>query len=412
MGEIMIPDKQTNLFDLRANNNPQIQSELLEEEAIGNKIFALLNEHVSFVQKLSDEQLISWIPVLDKDCEKVHLFCHQLLKSDASVKEKSLKRMAVPLLKLSDRFHTLSDSRMTENIMNKVHSEILEVNETIQLKAFLCLQEELQDSIKAWKTELSAIKGGGLIDFSSKKYLAVLKHSLALISFYRQVMKQDISLAFQKNLQDKISKDLKEVAKVQKDIVEIFHDYLEKYFQCAKSQVEIDERGSQDFQESFAIFKYFNSNLKKAIKKMDSLSIRFEKEIAAEGEQRVPFFQEIENILTTLDTSRKALRKLSSKAVVKPVVAKKIVHSGIDVGKSWDSLPLRHIFRLQYPKMITQIDTAEAMGALKGWNFQPLTLVSYQKPTPYLRVNNLRSITLVAFRFLGKPSQIAGWFKK
>ncbi|MBA3815412.1 MAG: DUF3638 domain-containing protein [Parachlamydiaceae bacterium] len=273
-------------------------------------------------------------------------------------------------------------------------------------------KQVLYNKVTAWNNELSSIKIGGVVDYSSKNHLAVLEESLALISSYRETMKLDIPSNLRKQLLDKTIDELKMVTRAQKEISGKINDYFEKYLQCAKSQVESplqsDESWGQDFQNSVATFEYFSNGLKVAIQEMRSLSKSLEGELqklAAQESLQLPLTVQASKLLGIINEDLATLRRISTSIVIQPAIAENLAkakYAAIDVAKSWDSLEIWHTFFLKYPNMITLVTNEVAIQTLNEKPFEQIEPLTSSIP---IRFKNIFDVALAALWYFGSPAQ-------
>lgn len=383
------------------NTESQIADETSKEEMIAKELFASLSQHASAYSK---EQLFSSLSLLDEDCNKIHTFCQNLLSNLHLVRRESLADMTVRLLQIAAQLENSDNQHPSSTInaaLNKLHFEINEINEIIQLKSYFDCREKLRTSLEDWNEELRSIKKGGFIDFSSKNYLAVLEQSRVLISSFRQLMESDLSPDLQKHLMQEFAEQLEMVAKAQKFIISQIDDYFEKYLQVAKNDLENTAEESEDFQESFSTFEYFINGLNETIQGIGLISAEINKELNNLNDlsqQRLPFLNEINVILNTLEKNQEVLRKISKEVSLTQSMTIP-VKPRIDVAKSWDSLQIRHLFRMKYPKMV---DTEEAFRTLKERHFQIVAPMDIKSPPAKWRLNSIRKIAVAALYCLKK----------
>nr|MBA3817044.1 hypothetical protein [Parachlamydiaceae bacterium] len=353
----MIPREQHQPWTQNANSDgftsiPE-KNKASKEKKLGIDLLSSLKEHATATQELSGKQLFTWLSVIEGDCQQVHDFCQKILNGSLSMEGNSLAEMSSPLSHMVAQIENgvkLNPSQAASEVLNHLKLEINQIKETIQLKTYLNLKEKLQADIDAWHEELTSIQNGDIIDFSSKKHIAIIEKSFELIVVYNQLVKQGVPPALRKQLVYQISEKLKIVAKVQKDITSKINDYFAKYLQCAKSQLENEgeEPDSKDFQESLATFEYFNTGLGEAIEKMSSTSVWLKMELSPGKES--PFTKVLKDILATLLEDQAALEQILVNAAVKPsLTASFNPETGIDVAKAWDTLQIGHTFRFQYP---------------------------------------------------------------
>lgn len=350
-------------------------------------MFTSLCEHASEIQNISDQQLYSWLSTVDEDCNKVHVFCHNMLKSPGS--SKILREMFKPLTTMARKLENCGELMKLKNSVNivaKLNFEIIEINKT--------LFQNLWSSLYAWEGELSLIKSGGVIDFSSKNHLAILETGYALISHYQQML---ASYGMQKHYEIELMEILKIVAKIQKEIVKQINPYFEKYLQCAKKELENGDL--EDFQESLAVFQYFNNGLHEAIYLMTTMTqaiIKLENET-----NKLPFNKEMKIIVETLNKNIEELCKILEKNASN--LNKSSASTNIDVASSWDSLKIRRLFYLENPQMIDDNHIIEALRNFRQKHFQLIPLDNIIKPPPStIKLNNIKNIIMTVLYCFGK----------
>ncbi|MBA3817230.1 MAG: hypothetical protein H0X29_12090, partial [Parachlamydiaceae bacterium] len=110
-------------------------------------------------QKLSDKQLLTWLPVIDEDCRKVHVLCQKILNGEVIGIEfppkmtASFKQIASHL----ESAEKLNPSKVGGEVLTHLRSEIYEINRTIDLKSSLDLREKLQNEFEMPNAEMPPV---------------------------------------------------------------------------------------------------------------------------------------------------------------------------------------------------------------------------------------------------------------
>lgn len=160
----MIPDPTdftgTNPPQSPLDNQDRLTSSPSQEIELAKELFISLYSHASATQNLADKELISWLPVFDEDCKKVHLFCQKILNNEALGNE-FLPKMSTYLLQMATQLEIAeksNPSKIRKNVLNNIYSEINEIQKTILIRSSLDLREQLQDEFSVQTPKMPSME--------------------------------------------------------------------------------------------------------------------------------------------------------------------------------------------------------------------------------------------------------------
>ncbi|MBA3815803.1 MAG: hypothetical protein H0X29_04645, partial [Parachlamydiaceae bacterium] len=118
------------------------------------------SKHALATQKFTNKELFSWLPVFAVDCKKVHDLCQKILVSE-DLGSQYLKKMSDPLTQIALKLESAEKDNLFKNveeILDCLHSEIYEIQQTVQLKESLSLTQKLQSEFEVHYAETPSME--------------------------------------------------------------------------------------------------------------------------------------------------------------------------------------------------------------------------------------------------------------
>lgn len=142
------------------DNSNRLSFPVPKQIDLAKQLFTSLCAHVTNTQKLTDKELILWLPVFDEDCKKVHLFCQKVMNNETLGNE-FLPKMSTYLLQMAKQLETAEKkqpSKIRQDVLKNIYSEINEIEKTIQIKSSLDLRDQLQLEYEVQTPEMPSME--------------------------------------------------------------------------------------------------------------------------------------------------------------------------------------------------------------------------------------------------------------